>query len=115
VSAFVEDLLPYLATTYDVIIGHSVGGAVTMSLFPFLPSTKETTVILVDPIVEVPDAALVTNTNMFLEEIENPKSADEWMAENPSWSRRDCMLRAHGISMCTGAVVKDLIQVGIRA
>jgi len=86
-----------------------------MSLFPFLPRTKETTVILVDPVVEIPDAALVNNKNTFLEEIENPKSADEWMAENPSWSQRDCVLRAHGISMCTSAVAKDLVPVGVRA
>ncbi|OAX39039.1 alpha/beta-hydrolase [Rhizopogon vinicolor AM-OR11-026] len=55
VSAFAEDLQPYFATdTYDVVIGHSLGGMVALSLLLFLPKEKETTVILVDPPLEAP-------------------------------------------------------------
>ncbi|KAG1815304.1 hypothetical protein EV424DRAFT_1112904 [Suillus variegatus] len=98
---FAEDLRPYFAmdTSYDVIISHSFGCQVNLSLLPFLPKTKETTVILVDPPLEQTEAQVKMNHNLFLELTKNIKTAEEHMAENPAWSRRDCVLRALGVAM----------------
>jgi pimeloyl-ACP methyl ester carboxylesterase len=97
VSAFAEDLQPYFATdTYDVIIGHSLGGTVALSLLPFLPKEKETTVILVDPPLEAPDRPGIDKNVIMV----RTQTVDEYMAENPAWSRVDCVLRVLGVSMC---------------
>ncbi|KAG2058946.1 alpha/beta-hydrolase [Suillus hirtellus] len=100
-SDFAEDLRPYFAmdTSYDVIISHSFGCQVNLSLLPFLPKTKETTVILVDPPLELTEAEVKMNHNLFLELTNNIKTAEEHMAENPAWLRRDCVLRALGVAM----------------
>jgi pimeloyl-ACP methyl ester carboxylesterase len=115
VSTLAEDLRPYFATDtpYDVIISHSLGGLVTLCLFPFLPKTKETTVILVDPPLELTAEQFQQGKNRFLKEIEDAKTADEHMSEHPAWSRGDSMLRALGVYMCDRTVVKGIFEVNI--
>ncbi|KAG2158935.1 Alpha/Beta hydrolase protein [Suillus bovinus] len=100
-SEFAEDLRPYFAmdTSYDVIISHSFGCSVNMLLLPFLPKTKETTVILVDPSIEITEEQVKMNQNRFVELTTNVKTAEEYMAENPAWSRLDSVLRVLGLAM----------------
>jgi len=110
VSVLAEDLQSYFAmdTSYDVIIGHSLGGTVALALLPFLPKEKETTVILVDPPLEIPDEKLKIDKVMILNHVTSVKTADEYMAENPAWSRVDCVLRTLAVSMCDGTVVESI-------
>ncbi|KAG1850499.1 Alpha/Beta hydrolase protein [Suillus tomentosus] len=112
ISAFAEDLRPYFVTdmSYDVIIGHSFGGAVAVSLLPFLPKMKETTVILLDPGLEFTEEQNKMNLNLFLKETANIKPVDVHMAKNPAWSRRDCVLRTLGFSMCDRTAVEIFRQ-----
>jgi pimeloyl-ACP methyl ester carboxylesterase len=113
VSALAEDLQPYFAmdTSYDVIIGHSLGGAVALALLPFLPREKETTVILVDPALEITDEEVEIHKDMFLKEIANVRTADEYVIGFPAWSRSDCVLRMLGLYMCTRADIEELFRV----
>ncbi|KAG1820500.1 Alpha/Beta hydrolase protein [Suillus subaureus] len=101
ISDFAEDLRPYFAMdmSYDVIIGHSFGCLMTLSLLPFLPKTKETTVILVDPPVDCTEAQVNVYQDLFLDWTVNVRTAEEHMAENPAWSRRDCVLRTLGVAI----------------
>ncbi|KAG0708521.1 Alpha/Beta hydrolase protein [Suillus ampliporus] len=110
-SAFADDLRPYFVmdTSYDVIIGHSFGGPVVLSLLPFLPR-KETTVILLDPGLEFTDEQNNMNRRLFLKETSSIRTADEHMAKNPTWSQRDCVLRTLGFSMSDRAAVEVFRQ-----
>ncbi|KAG1820467.1 Alpha/Beta hydrolase protein [Suillus subaureus] len=112
ISDFAEDLRPYFAmgTSYDVIIGHSFGCLVTLSLLPFLPKTKETTIILVDSAFELTEKKINIFQNMVLEWTANIKTPEEHMVENPTWSRRDCVLRTLGIAMVDPNTVKVFQQ-----
>jgi len=114
-STFAEDLRPYFAMgmSYDVIIGHSFGGTVLLSLLPFLPKMKEITVILVDPVLEL-SGANIRDTNIFLRNVAKAKSADDLMTENPTWSRPDCVSMALGISACASANIRDVFEVNIQ-
>jgi pimeloyl-ACP methyl ester carboxylesterase len=108
ISDFAEDLRPYFATdtSYDVIIGHSFGCLVTLSLLPFLPKTKETTIILLDAALELTEQKVEHFENMVSEWTTNVKTAEEHMAENPTWSRRDCVLRTLGVTMFDRNTIK---------
>ncbi|KAG2370082.1 Alpha/Beta hydrolase protein [Suillus spraguei] len=100
VSDFAEDLQPYFAMdTFDVIIGHSFGCPVTLSLLPFLPKTKETTIILVDSDLDFSQAQINIFKDYVVDWTTNIRTVEEHMAENPAWSRRDCVLRTMGIAM----------------
>jgi len=108
-STLAEDLQPYFVkNTYDVIIGHSLGGTVALSLLPFLPKEKETTVILVDPPLEVPVERFEIDKNRILKEFTNAKTVEQRMAENPALSRVDCVLRTLAVSMCDRTVVESI-------
>ncbi|KAJ8592123.1 alpha/beta-hydrolase [Rhizopogon salebrosus TDB-379] len=111
-SVFAEDLRPYFGmdTSYDVIIAHSLGGPITLSLLPFLPKEKETTIILVDPVLELSSERLEAGEKQFLNAVVNVKTPDEHMAENPAWSRSDCELRTLGASMCNRTVPERLFR-----
>jgi pimeloyl-ACP methyl ester carboxylesterase len=108
ISDFAEDLRPYFATdtSYDVIIGHSFGCLVTLSLLPFLPKTKETTIILLDAALELTEQKVEHFENMVSEWTTNVKTAEEHMAENSTWSRRDCVLRTLGVTMFDRNTIK---------
>ncbi|KAG2152887.1 Alpha/Beta hydrolase protein [Suillus clintonianus] len=111
-SALAEDLRPYFVmdTSYDVIMGHSLGGIVTLSLLPFLPKAKETTVILLDPTLELTEETFEIHRKWFGKEVTNVRTANEHMAENPAWSRGDSVLRALGAHMCDRTVVERIFE-----
>ncbi|KAG1753774.1 Alpha/Beta hydrolase protein [Suillus paluster] len=111
-STLAEDLRPYFVmdTSYDVIIGHSLGGTTALALLPFLPRTKETTVILVDPPLELTEEQINMYHNLSLEGVLNVRTADEHMADNHAWSRRDCLSRALGASMCDRTVIEGIFR-----
>lgn len=115
ISILAEDLRPYFAMgmSYDVIIGHSLGGAVALSLLPFLPKKKGTTVILIDPALEISDEQLEMGIK-FLEEVANVTPVDQCMSENPAWSRGDCVLRTLGLSMCAGKDIEEIFRVNVQ-
>ncbi|KAG1862422.1 Alpha/Beta hydrolase protein [Suillus tomentosus] len=112
ISNIAEDLRSYFAmgTSYDVIIGHSLGGPLVLSLLPFLPKTQETTVILLDPALELTEEKIKLNTQFVLDEMSRIRTPEEHMAENPTWSRRDCILRVLGMAMYDRAAIEILRQ-----
>jgi hypothetical protein len=89
-----------MGTSYDVIIGHSFGGPVTLSLLPFLPKTQNTTVILLDPALELTEDKIKMNAQLVENELTRIRTPEEHMADNPTWSRRDCISRVLGMAMC---------------
>ncbi|KAG2356422.1 Alpha/Beta hydrolase protein [Suillus spraguei] len=63
VQTLADDLLPYLqAAEYDIVMGHSMGGSVVLSLLKYLPKTRPTSVVLVDSSVELTAAQLAVLT-----------------------------------------------------
>lgn len=111
VSNIAEDLRPYfvMGTSYDVIIGHSFGGPVTLALLPFLPQTQNTTVILLDPALELTEEKIKINKQFAMDEMTRIKTPEEYMAKNPAWSRRDCISRMLGMTMCDRAAIETEI------
>ncbi|KAG1724481.1 Alpha/Beta hydrolase protein [Suillus lakei] len=111
-STYAKDLLPYFAhdTSYDVIMGHSLGGPVALELLPFLPTKKETTIILVDPALDLNETQANAAVSYLSQETMTVRTAEEHMAENHTWSRNDSVLRVLGATMCSRTVVEQTIQ-----
>jgi pimeloyl-ACP methyl ester carboxylesterase len=111
VSTLAEDLRPYFIndTSYDVVIGRSLGGTVALSLLPFLPKTKETAVILLDPPLEM-EGTIEVDKSQFLSAVANVKTAEE-LANEHGWSRRDCVLQALGVTMCDSTTIEGIFSV----
>ncbi|KAF9233203.1 Alpha/Beta hydrolase protein [Melanogaster broomeanus] len=97
ISAIVEDLRPYLfQTNYDLIIGHSLGALIVMSLFPYLPQLHPTAIVLVDPPLQVD---------------QRPSHAEVYLAENSLWTRDDGVFRELGTRLCAVEAIHDILKI----
>ncbi|KAG2040504.1 Alpha/Beta hydrolase protein [Suillus americanus] len=111
-STLAEDLRAYFIndTSYDVVVGHCLGGIVALLLLQFLPQTKEATVILLDPPVEIEQTAEMYE-GMFLDEIEKiPNVPTKQLADYRGWSQHDCVLHKLGLSMCDRTTVEGVFS-----
>ncbi|KAG2141438.1 Alpha/Beta hydrolase protein [Suillus bovinus] len=108
VSTLTEDLRPYFIkdTSYDVIVGHYLGGLVALSLLSFLPKMKETAVILLDPPPLEIEETIEMHKSWFLNEVANIGSTEEQV--DLGWSQRDRVLYALGFSMCNSTTINGV-------
>ncbi|KAG2343444.1 alpha/beta-hydrolase [Suillus weaverae] len=99
VQTLADDLLPYLqAAEYDIVIGHSMGGLVVLSLLKYLPKTRPTSVVLIDSSVELTAEQIAARRAKISNDYRvNPNpTAEDHMALNPLWTREDAIWRSLG-------------------
>ncbi|KAG2036407.1 Alpha/Beta hydrolase protein [Suillus americanus] len=97
VQTLADDLLPYLqAAEYDIVIGHSMGGAVVLSLLKYLPKTRPTSVVLIDSSVELTAEQMMARRARASNDARvNPNlTVEDYMALNPLWTREDAIWRS---------------------
>ncbi|KAG2074489.1 hypothetical protein BDR04DRAFT_1093235 [Suillus decipiens] len=87
-----DDLLPYLqAAEYDIVIGHSMGGLVVLSLLKYLPKTRPISVVIIDSSVEITaEQMVIRKVTLFDDARVTPK---DHMDLNPLWTREDAIWR----------------------
>jgi len=113
IQTLADDLLPYFeAAEYDIVIGHSMGGAVVLSLLKYLPKTKPTSVVLVDSAVEL---TAEERKARFSNDVRSIPSVEDYMALNPLWTREDAIWRVLGIQIGRPTNGRDHIDVGLIA
>ncbi|KAG1741660.1 Alpha/Beta hydrolase protein [Suillus lakei] len=97
VQTLADDLLPYLqAAEYDIVIGHSMGGLVVLSLLKYLPKTRPTSVVLVDSSVELTAEQMADQRVKVYNNFKTNTTAEEYMTLNPLWTREDVIWRLLG-------------------
>ncbi|KAG1773937.1 Alpha/Beta hydrolase protein [Suillus occidentalis] len=97
IQTLADDLLPYFqAAEYDIVIGHSMGALVVLSLLKYLPKTKPTSVVLIDSSMEIPAEQMVDWRAMLSNDIKINPTAEDYMALNPLWTREDAIWRVLG-------------------
>jgi pimeloyl-ACP methyl ester carboxylesterase len=116
IQTLADDLLPYLeAAEYDIIIGHSMGGLVVLSLLKYLPKTKPTSVVLVDSSVETTAEEMVERRVRFSSEVKSNLNVEDYMALNPLWTREDAIWRVLGYQIGRPTNSDDHIDVSLIA
>ncbi|KAG2357629.1 Alpha/Beta hydrolase protein [Suillus spraguei] len=92
VQTLADDLLPYLqATEYDIVIGHSMGGLVVLSLLKYLPKTRPTSVVIIDSSLEITAEQMAIRKVTVLDDAR--VTVEDHMALNPLWTRQDAIWR----------------------
>ncbi|KAG2158936.1 Alpha/Beta hydrolase protein [Suillus bovinus] len=100
VQTLADDLLPYLqAAEYDIIIGHSLGALVVLSLLKYLPESKPTSVVLIDPSLEITAEQMVDCRARLSNDTRTNRAAEDYMTLNPLWTREDAIWRVLGIQI----------------
>ena len=112
-TTLAEDLQPFLAETdYDVVIGHSMGAAITTILLSSLPRSRPISVILVDPSLEFTPEFIEEKKVEWPNTVANVKSVEAYMAEYPTWTRADAITRVFGLQACASPdVVREILGV----
>jgi pimeloyl-ACP methyl ester carboxylesterase len=114
VQTLADDLLPYLqAAEYDIIIGHSLGAHVVLSLLKYLPKIKPTSVVLIDPAVEITAEQMVGWRARLSNDIKANPTAEDYMALNPLWTREDAIWRVLGTHIARPTNSDDHIDVSV--
>ncbi|KAG1815301.1 Alpha/Beta hydrolase protein [Suillus variegatus] len=97
VQTLADDLLPYLqAAEYDIVIGHSMGALVVLSLLKYLPKAKHTSVVLIDPSLEIAAERMVDWKVKLSDHSRTNLTAEDYMVLNPLWTREDAIWRVLG-------------------
>jgi pimeloyl-ACP methyl ester carboxylesterase len=118
VQTLADDLLPYLqAAEYDIVIGHSMGGATVLSLLKYLPKTRPTSVVLVDSSVELTAEQMMARRDKVSNDIQvNPNpTVEDYMASNPLWTREDAIWRSLGTQIVGLTNYDDHLDVSVCA
>ncbi|KAI9570439.1 Alpha/Beta hydrolase protein [Boletus coccyginus] len=116
IVALAEELRPLFTTagggdrTYDIVVGHSLGGIVAAALFPLLKSIRPVRVILVDPPLEVAPESVAFHKKRFLDIVRNPKTPEAYLRECPQWTVKDAISISTGVHLCDVAAVEAIVD-----
>ena len=111
-DSIVEDLRPYLsARIYDLIIGHSLCGITTLSLFPHLSQSHPTAILIVDSPLQQGAEKIAVKDATFSASCINIKGASAYMAKNPLWTSKDAIYRELGTHLADPEAVHGIYKV----
>jgi len=86
VEDLAENILPRIAgEDFELLIGHSLGGPVSLVLFPHL-QIKPKRYVLVDPALEVDDMRMEMVKNINLNDVKTRPSAAQYAQQRPNWT-----------------------------
>jgi pimeloyl-ACP methyl ester carboxylesterase len=114
IQTLADDLLPYFqAAEYDIVIGHSMGALVVLSLLKYLPKPKPTSVVLIDSSMEIPAEQMVDWRARLSNDIKTNPTAEDYMTLNPLWTREDAIWRVLGTHIGRPTNSDDHIDVSV--
>ena len=94
INSIVDDLRPYIeARNYSLIIGHSLGAVTALSIFPHLPPSYPTSIILVDPPMQLTAETVDFLEGMIADSCINAKPAATYSTDSPLLAREDKIYR----------------------
>ncbi|MEN8234575.1 MAG: alpha/beta hydrolase [Actinomycetota bacterium] len=102
-DGYAEDVIESCRGPWDLVIGHSLGGAIAVRAGTIDPSFTGA-LLLVDPAIDL-DAEMIREVRANLvAEAENPPPVEQLMADHPKWHHGDCV-RKHAAVLATSPEV----------
>lgn len=111
-TASIQPLLSHSAAPVSLIIGHSLGGLVALSLLSLLPSNS-TRVVLVDPPLEIPPEIMPVVREDCVGGVTHPKTFEQMATANPLWGRLDVIAKVTGEVLCDEGVVNAIFDQNV--
>jgi pimeloyl-ACP methyl ester carboxylesterase len=91
---YAGDLLA-LGSGWDLVIGHSLGGLIAAHAAQDASWARR--LVLLDPVLDIPDDELAEVTRSNLDEVLEPASAAALQRANPRWHPEDAVLKARAL------------------
>lgn len=106
-SDFADDLRGLEGGPWDLLLGHSLGGAVAVEVMVESPGFADK-LILEDPALFLPDPEVTLP--MLLEEFEHPLTFEAQQASNPSWHPEDTRIKTEALRRCGREVIERIVR-----
>lgn len=103
-SSYAEDVLA-LGGGWDVVVGHSLGGAVAVLAAAGRPGWAGG-LVLQDPTLVMPDAARPEILRTLMEPYDRPATPAAVAAGHPGWHEEDCRVKAEALRRSSPEVVR---------
>lgn len=91
-DAYAQDVVASCPGSWDLVIGHSLGGAVAVRAGATDPEFAKR-FLLVDPAIDLDAATIAQLRGDLVAEAEDPPSVNQLVADHPRWTREDCVLK----------------------
>lgn len=103
-DAYASDVIESCPGPWNLVVGHSLGGAVAVRVSTLAPQFSNA-YLLLDPAIDLDAAAAHTLREALTAETERPSSIAELMAEHPRWSSEDAEHRRESVLATSPAVM----------
>ncbi|MEA2058092.1 MAG: alpha/beta hydrolase [Actinomycetota bacterium] len=103
VTSYAHDVTRTCPDPWDLVIGHSLGGAVAVVACAGSPAFAQA-LLLVDPAIDLPPGVHAQVREDLTAEATDPPSVAELLATNPQWAAEDAR-RKHEAILATGPEV----------
>lgn len=111
IEDFVNNILPRIGDArVDLLIGHSLGGPVSLSLYPRLKH-KLRRLVLVDPALEVTDARIEGAKNQNLDDVKKRLSPAELLKQEPNWSFNAAAVKSLAVCLASSDAIESIMTV----
>lgn len=102
-DAYAQDVVASCPGPWDLVIGHSLGGAVAVRTGTVDPAFARR-FLLIDPAIDLSAATIARLRGDLVAEAEDPPSVAQLIADHPKWAREDCALK-HAAVLATSPEV----------
>jgi hypothetical protein len=113
IKAFADALMPLLSSSapFDLVVGHSLGTLVILTLLPDFRFSGRGRMILVDPPLEIGAGEPFEMTRKAcVDQVLNIKSVQEYMAKM-NWTETDAVWRILGLQLCKPETINTFFDV----
>jgi len=100
---YATDIVASHPGTWDLVVGHSLGGAVAVRAATLAPDFSSA-FLLVDPAIDLDRDTKSALRDELIAEAEHPPGVDRLMADHPKWHREDAE-RKHAALLATSPFV----------
>lgn len=108
VDDFVANILPLIAgEEIELLIGHSLGGPVSLGIFQHL-KVKPRRYVLVDPALEVAQDRMETVIQINLNDAKNRPSPAEYAKQRPNWTENATITKSLAASLVSASAIEYL-------
>lgn len=102
-DGYAEDVVETCSGPWDLVVGHSLGGAVAVRAGEINPGFAGA-YLLIDPVIDLAPSTIAQLRLDLVAEAEHPPSVEEIVADHPKWHREDAV-RKHAAVLATSADV----------
>ena len=103
-SGYAADVVSSHPGPWDLVVGHSLGGAVAVRAAELNPDFT-TAYLLIDPAIDLDPLTLKNLRSDLVAEAEHPPSVDQLMVDHPAWNSDDAVRKRAALLATSPAVM----------